>query len=164
VAKSQFDEAAENILALFTTWPLDKPDTVTLLKVVYNLVESRLKPKKKKGPAGGPIVWKTYAEAYLERYKVTPLCNAAVLGMCSNLIRQAGLDNACALVRFFLTQNDAFYIRNSHKLSLLLTDYHKLHTMLATGQKISYKSAQSVENASNSAEATSAYLREKHTK
>lgn len=165
MAKSQFDESAENIVALLPKWPLSKSETSTLLKVIYHLVDTRMAPKKKKPPLGTPLLWETYSQCYKARYNgVEPPKNAKNMGLCANLIKLVGLEKAKELVQFYFTQKDSFYQTKSYNLELLLRDYTTLYSRLYSGEKITYKTAQAHEAKANTQEAIVAHLKEKYQK
>lgn len=164
MAKSAFDETAETIATMLNGWSLSQEDTSTFLKLVIHLAETRLKPKRKaKIPSGAGLVWKTYAEAFKEAYKIEPPCNAKNMGMCGNLCKLVTpIEKALEITKFYLTQKDHLYLQTHHKLELLISDYNKLYSRLYTGQKISYKTAQALEKKANTQDAIVSYLKDKH--
>lgn len=164
MGRSYFDDAVANIQGCIPSWPYSKDETLALLKIIFHVVSQKGK-KTRRTPLGTPLVWKVFEEAYLAKYQVKPLINAKQMGLCANLVRlTGGHEPAIELVKYYLAQNDAYYVRSHHKLEILISDYQKLHTSLATGNKVSYKAAAALESKSSTEAAILAHLKEKVTK
>lgn len=80
-------------------------------------------------------IWNTYAAAYRNRYKVDPVRNASVNGKISQLGKRLGRE-AIAVVEFFLSHNDGYYLKNLHSIGLCLRDAESLHTQMQRGRAI----------------------------
>jgi hypothetical protein len=152
-------ECANLLIDKFPHWPNSKEEMEHLLHIIYQAVT----PKKaaKSGAISAPI-WKAYQEAYKARYRVEQPSNAKNYTLCKKLVESVGVEDALALASFYLTQNDAYYTSNAHKLDILINDYVKLLTRLRTGQNLSYKKATQLEKIDQSLAASSEYLSEKH--
>ena len=99
------------------------------------------KNSKTEKPAGS-LIFEAYREAYLQRYKVEPLRNAKTNSICSQIAKQLPLDEALALMHFFLQQNVAFYIQRGHAIQLALGDLQALRTNMLNNQAMSSRQAQ----------------------
>lgn len=99
-------------------------------------------PKAKAQKPAGSLIFEAYREAYLRRYNVEPLRNAKTNGICSQIAKQLPLDEAIALMHFFLQQNVAFYIQRGHAIQLALGDLQALRTNMLNNQAMSSRQAQ----------------------
>lgn len=92
---------------------------------------SRENPKKKRAskpktpkpaiePSATAKVWAAYSEAIKDRYGVEPPKNAVVMGQAKNLVARVGAEDALGVVRFFVSQNDAWLEANHHPLAVCL--------------------------------------------
>jgi hypothetical protein len=99
-------------------------------------------PKAKAQKPAGSLIFEAYREAYLRRYNVEPLRNAKTNGICSQISKQLPLDEAIALMHFFLQQNVAFYIQRGHAIQLALGDLQALRTNMLNNQAMSSRQAQ----------------------
>jgi hypothetical protein len=99
-------------------------------------------PKAKSQKPAGSLIFEAYREAYLRRYNVEPLRNAKTNGICSQISKQLPLDEAIALMHFFLQQNVAFYIQRGHAIQLALGDLQALRTNMLNNQAMSSRQAQ----------------------
>lgn len=99
-------------------------------------------------PAAPPVdlvlnseIWKSYSEAYQSRYGALPVRNARVNSQIKQIGQSLGSE-APAVVRFFVSHNNAFYVRGVHKIGLCLADAEGLRTQWATDTKITARDAQ----------------------
>jgi hypothetical protein len=99
-------------------------------------------PRAKAQKPAGSLIFEAYREAYLRRYNVEPLRNAKTNGICSQIAKQLPLDEAIALMHFFLQQNVAFYIQRGHAIQLALGDLQALRTNMLNNQAMSSRQAQ----------------------
>jgi hypothetical protein len=68
---------------------------------------------------------------------------------------------APAVAAFYLTHNDAFYVKSMHPVGLLLRDAEKLRTEWATGRKVTSIQARQGEARDANVDAMKGYLAEK---
>lgn len=80
----------------------------------------------------GSEIWEAYRGAYKARYGVEPIRNATTNSQCSALGRRLGAA-AIEVVRFYLTHNDGFYLRNQHPIGICLSQAESLHTQWQRG-------------------------------
>lgn len=99
------------------------------------------KPAKKKEPTAGSLVWEAYLTAYQQRHKVAPLRNEKINSQCKQLVQQVGVEEACALVSYYVGRHDAFYLNAKHPLGLLLVDLQKIRTEYLTGNSMTQAQA-----------------------
>lgn len=113
----------------------DAPSVTSASEQISPSVTKR-KRKPKAEPIGGPSVWEAYASAYLGRYGRSPVRNVKTNSQCKQLVERLGLDAACAVIKFYVSHNDAFYVRKLHPIGLCLQDCEGIHTQMLTGRNI----------------------------
>lgn len=86
-------------------------------------------------------IWESYFEAYKSRYGVEPVRNAKVNGIVSSLGKRLGED-AVAVVAFFLTSNNSYYLQRTHAIDCCLRDAESLHVQWQKGRAITQKDVQ----------------------
>ena len=86
-------------------------------------------------PKATGAVWRAYATAYRDRYRVEPVRNAKVNAQIGQLVKRLPADAAPAVAAFFLGHNHAKYVGNRHPVGLLLQDCEGLHTQWKSGQR-----------------------------
>jgi len=106
-------------------------------EVVIEVLDS--KPEKQK--SAGSLIFEAYQDAYVQRYKIEPLRNAKTNSICSQIAKQLPLDEAVALMHFFVQQNVAFYLQRSHAIQLALGDLQALRTNMLQNKAMSSRQA-----------------------
>lgn len=106
-------------------------------EVVIEVLDS--KPEKQK--SAGSLIFEAYQDAYIQRYKIEPLRNAKTNSICSQIAKQLPLDEAIALMHFFVQQNVAFYLQRSHAIQLALGDLQALRTNMLQNKAMSSRQA-----------------------
>lgn len=96
--------------------------------------------------------WEAYRDAYQKRYGVPPVRNASVNSQLKNLVKRLGEEEAPLVAEFYLTHNDAFYIKCCHSVGMLLRDCEKLRTEWASGRKILGTQARDMERMQHNAD------------
>lgn len=129
---------------------LDRLESLQLLrysKTLPNRIELKIKEEKlieripsrsKPDPKSKELnqrIWAAYNSAYLARYKVEPVRNASVNAKISQLGKRLG-DDAVEVVKFYLTHQDSFYLKNLHSIGLCLSNAEALHTQFLRGKAI----------------------------
>lgn len=89
--------------------------------------------------------WMAYSNAYHRRYGTYPLWNKANGGKIAQIISRVGKDNAPGVAEFYLTLNDAFYVRKLHPVGNLLSDCESIYTQWATGRSMTATRAKQVD-------------------
>lgn len=90
-------------------------------------------------------IWDRYSNAFFTRYKTEPVRNASVNSKIKLLAERLG-DEAKDVVEFYVTHNNAFYVRSTHSIGLCLQDAEGLRTQWATGRMTSQKEAQQADS------------------
>lgn len=107
-----------------------------------------LKTKNIKKPtadkSGGSVIFDTYRLAYFNRWKVEPIRNARMNALCKQLHERLGAD-ACEVVKFYLTHNDAWFLKNQHDLGSLVAKAESLHTQWQRGQPVTSQQVRTFE-------------------
>lgn len=100
---------------------------------------------------GGVKIWEAYREAYKNRYGVEPIRNATTNSQCTALHKRLG-EAAPDVVRFYLTHNDGYYLRNQHPIGLCLSQAESLHTQWQRGVAVTGVQVRNAEKTINNAE------------
>jgi hypothetical protein len=123
------------------------------LSNVLSLVKDEPKKLNKKAPMKKdainpkPVI-DAYYEGYRQRYGVPPVINAMAGANAKALINRLGsAEKAVAIVGFYLTHNNRFYLQNAHAFKFCLNDCEKLHTEYMKNDYIFNKDAKKVEDA-----------------
>lgn len=93
----------------------------------------------------GSEIWKAYQEAYRKRYGVDPVRNATTNSQCSALAKRLG-ESAVEVVKFYLTHNDGFFLKNQHPIGLCLSQAESLHTQWQRGVAVTGSQVRQFEN------------------
>lgn len=96
-------------------------------------------------------VWESYKSAYFQRYKVEPVRNAKVNSNISQIAKRLGVE-AIDVVKFYLTHNDSFYLKNLHAVSLCLKDCESLRTQMVRGRAVTTNDVRNFEKQQNTFE------------
>lgn len=108
-----------------------------LVEVLDQLKE----PKEPKQKTAGSQIFEAYKDAYVQRYKIEPLRNAKTYSICSQIAKQLPLDEALALVHFYVQQNVSYYLQRSHPIQLALGDLQALRTNMLKNKAMSSREA-----------------------
>ncbi len=89
--------------------------------------------------------WEAYRDAYAKRYGEPPIRNASVNAKVAQFVNRVGVGDSPGVAEFYLTHNDAFYVKSMHPVGLLLKDAEKLRTEWVTGMRMTGATAREVE-------------------
>ena len=79
--------------------------------------------------------WEAYSEAYVTRYGVAPVCNAAVNASVKTLVKRLGHDEAPLVAAWYVEYvNEAFVVKNTHGFGLLANGAESYRTQWARGE------------------------------
>jgi len=131
---------------------------------VKELVTEVLNSKPEKQKTSGALIFEAYQESYVQRYKIEPLRNAKTNSICSQIAKQLSIDEAVALMHFYLQQNVAWYVQKAHAIEYALKDLQALRTNMLNNQAMSSRQAQLVDKQQSQKNALDNYLanREKY--
>lgn len=101
--------------------------------------------------------WEAYREAYKNRYREEPVRNATVNGQLAQFVKRIPADEAPLVAEFYLTHNDAFYVKQLHPVGLMLKDAEALRTQWARGRAITGTDARTVERMQTNANSFSVF-------
>ena len=90
--------------------------------------------------------WQAYADSYFNRYGAEPVRNAKVNGLIAQLVTRLGADEAPHVAFFYVTINDAYYVRTMHDLGNLIAKCEAIRTQWATGRQMTGTAARQIEN------------------
>ncbi len=111
-----------------------------------------VRPKKGKPATDGTQVWTAYAEAYQTAYGQAPARNAKQNAMCARLVQRLGVDDACAVVRFYVTHRRSYYVQKVHQLDPCLADCEGLRTQMLAGHRVTSADARRVDEGQTNAQ------------
>jgi hypothetical protein len=80
-------------------------------------------------------IWEAYETAFFFRYKTKPMRNAKVNSQISQIGKRLGIE-AVDVIKFYLTHNDAFYLKTTHSLDGLVKNAESLAIQLRRGRPI----------------------------
>lgn len=109
------------------------------------LADEKTENKTNKEPTSGSQIFEAYADAYQQRYKLEPLRNAKTNAVCASIAKQLPLDEAKAIMHFYLRQNVAWYVQKSHAIEYALKDLQALRTNMLRNQTMSSTAAQNAD-------------------
>lgn len=107
------------------------------------------KPKDQEAEAkkeANARTWQAYADAYFNRYKAEPVRNAKVNALIAQLVQRLGADEAPHVAFYYVTINDAYYLRTLHDLGNLVAKCEAIRTQWATGTQMTGTTARQLEN------------------
>jgi hypothetical protein len=89
-------------------------------------------------------IWKSYRQAFVERYAVEPVRNAKTNSQVSQIAARLGAEGV-EVVKFFVSHNDSFYLQRQHQLGLCLNHAESLRTQWARGVPVTSQQVRSFE-------------------
>lgn len=90
---------------------------------------------KKKEPESAET-WRAYSNAYFDKYGTEPVRNATTNSLMAGFVKRIGVDESPHVARFYLSHNNAYYIRQMHDLKAMVADAEKLRTEWATNTQM----------------------------
>jgi hypothetical protein len=118
--------------------------------------------KENKVPAKTDAVWTAYRSAYQKRWGILPLDGPDTRAMMATFMRKVPASEAEDIVTFYVSHNDAFYVKAKHPFNLCLRDVVRLRTELQTGKVTTTKQAQAGESASGTRQSIQTYVQRKY--
>jgi len=91
--------------------------------------------------------WKSYLEAYQQRYGIPPLRNQTVNSQVKQFVQRVGFQDAPLIAGWFTAHNATWYVRQGHTIGSLLRDAEKLRTEWATGRALTETSTRQLDGA-----------------
>ena len=98
------------------------------------------------GPTPTALVWRSYKAAYEKRHGKAPPWNAKIAGQIKQFVGRMPAADAPFVAEFYLSHNDAFYVKKMHQVGPMLSDAEKLHVEWSTGRKMTSTQAKSAES------------------
>lgn len=102
-------------------------------------------------------IWEAYRNAYHSRYKVDPVRNASVNSKITQLANRLGAE-AIEVIKFYLSHNDSFYLKNLHSIGLCLSNAESLRTQWLRNQPVTANDVKNFERKVNSIETQKALI------
>lgn len=93
--------------------------------------------------------WKVYAFGYERRYGVPPLRNAKVNGQLKQFCERVGYSEAPAIIAFYLTQNDFWYVKQMHTIGIALAEAEKITAAYRRGAMVTKREADYIDKTSS---------------
>jgi hypothetical protein len=144
---------------------------IELLESIDQKLSSSSEKKKRKTPkershpneeSRSGIFWKSYSNAYFEKYKVQPERNAMINGMVANICNRVPIEDLESLGSAYLKQNDSWYLREMHHVRCLVKDCEILLTRMKSKVVMTIGKAQETERAAMNFNEAKSYLEKKH--
>jgi hypothetical protein len=93
--------------------------------------------------------WSAYSLAYELRYSVKPVRNAPVNANVKALVKRLGHEEAPLVAAWYVANvNEAFVVKNSHGMGVLVNQAESYRTQWARGQAMTATGAQSADKSS----------------
>lgn len=108
--------------------------------------------------------WEEYKNAFFSRYKVLPERNAMINGMINGIRKRVSTNEIGDLVKFFISQNDAWYLREMHHIRCLVKDCEMLLTRMKSKVVITSGKAREMERTSDNINESQRFLESKYGK
>lgn len=124
--------------------------------------KTKVSRKKKTENEDKIDIWSAYSEEFIRRWKVAPERNAMINGMFANIQKRVSASDIEALVRFYVNQNDAFYLREMHHPRCLVKDCEILLTRMKSKMVITNSKAREIEKQAENANESARYLQNKY--
>lgn len=89
--------------------------------------------------------WKSYSDAYFNRYEAEPVRNQKVNSQIKQFVQRLGFDESPHVAAYFLNSNVAYYVQRGHTVDCLLSDAEKLRTEWATNTSMTSTRAKQID-------------------
>lgn len=119
--------------------------------------------KPKRGEhTDGSMLWDYYERLYVAKYRFKPKRNSTTNNQAKQLVVRLGLEDAKAVVEFYLRQTNAFYVQKMHLIGHCLHDAEALFAQMSRGGAVTRKGAEKIESAGATLDASRSYLNRKY--
>jgi hypothetical protein len=108
---------------------------------------------QEKNKCNSSETWEYFTNAFFQRYKTMPVRNLTVNSQMLNFVKRVGIKDAPLIAEFYVTHNNFYYIKNCHKVGLLLNDAEKLATEWKTGNTMTDQRARQIDQTQTNFEA-----------
>lgn len=90
---------------------------------------TRQRPRPDPGEAPTTTVWRAYAAAFRDRYRVEPERNQQTNGQLANLLGKVAKDDVPDVIAFYVREKtNRLYVEQMHPIGLFVRDYHGIRT------------------------------------
>jgi hypothetical protein len=89
--------------------------------------------------------WKSYSDAYFNRYNTEPVRNQKVNSQIKQFVQRLGFDESHHVAAYFLKSNVAYYVQRGHTVDCLLSDAEKLRTEWVTNTSMTSTRAKQID-------------------
>ncbi len=146
---------------------LSQPVAVTVTGVVTETVTVTGVPAAEKPAAaqkpkisGTGETWCAYSDAYFNRYGVDPVRNAKVNSLIVNFVKRIGESESPLVAAFYVSHNNAYYVKQMHSLDSMVRDCEKLRTEWATKSQMTHTKAMQADKTQTNQDAFAPLLAE----
>ncbi|MEJ8292938.1 helix-turn-helix domain-containing protein [Delftia tsuruhatensis] len=95
------------------------------------------------------LTWASYSLAYEQRYGVKPVRNQVVNANVKTLVKRLGFEEAPLVAAWYVASvNEAFVVKNSHGVGVLVNQAESFRTQWARGQAVTGTAAQAADKTS----------------
>lgn len=161
MGKSKKDQALERVLGATKAMFLG-PAGDELAHAIVEAIEIMVAKPKKGETTEGSRVWAAYEQAMLARHGIQPKRNKTTNNQAKQLVERLGVDDAIAVVQFYVAHNNAYYVRNVHPFGICLKDAEALFGQMEKGETLTQRAAQKLETGSATLSASKSYLAQKY--
>ena len=122
---------------------------------VLPAVLPKQKPARKTDNTEKPTnrIWEAYSQAHWHRHGVTPVRNLKVNSQIKQLYQRLGEEAAAVAEFYVLNVNDAFVVKKTHDIGLLLASAESYRTQWATGRAMTQTRARQIDSTQANASA-----------
>jgi hypothetical protein len=89
--------------------------------------------------------WKSYSDAYFNRYGIEPRRNQKINSMVKQFVQRIGFEESPHVAGFYVFHNEHFYVKKTHPVEMMLKDAEGLHTQWATGRTMTGTRARQID-------------------
>lgn len=93
--------------------------------------------------------WRAYQDGYKVRYGVEPLRNAKVNAQLKQFCERVGYEDAPELMKFYLSINDFWYVKQMHTVGIALADAEKIVAAYRRGSFVTKREAEYIDKTSS---------------
>ena len=152
ITENTTEITAESTTDIFS----DTEKSVSAAEFLPNVLsEQKQPPKKRNTPSNSNTdpIWNAYKNAHFARYKTEPVRNQKVNSQIKQLYQRLGEEAAAVTEFYVLNVNDAFVVRKTHDIGLLLASAESYRTQWAIGSAMTQTRARQIDSTQANASA-----------
>lgn len=146
-------------------WALNEGDfwrRTDLMLDLFRIPKGRsaLSPDAKKAIAEetSTPIWEAYRASHMRRYGFEPKRHARSNAVCKQIRDMYGLDEAITIVQAYVANNNAFYVKQAHRLGLLPSVVEAVVADIKGPMKLTRRNVDNLEKTAGSVNAAEQFL------